>query len=66
MNDDTKTITVGQLRDELRGYPDDALLYFGSGDLEYNRIKNRAAIGEYMAQVEFSTVYRVDHDLIGE
>jgi hypothetical protein len=67
MNTNTlKTITVGQLREELQDYSDDTPLFFGSGDLVYYRIKNRGAIGSDLAQVEFGTLYTAHQDLSGE
>lgn len=55
-----KTITLGRLRQELAGYPDDAPIYFGAGDLGYVRIKNRGPEEGLLLQVEFNETYRVD------
>jgi hypothetical protein len=58
------TITVGRLRQELAGYPDDAPLMFGAGDLEYYRVKNRGPRDPqdgYLVQIEFGTIYTVEH-----
>jgi hypothetical protein len=47
-------ITVGDLRRQLEGYPDDAELFFGG--LRFYRLKSR---GEKLVQLEFQEqVYR--------
>jgi hypothetical protein len=51
MSEEVRTITVGQLRDDLRLYPDDCELIFGSGNLSYYRTKSR---GKKLVQIEFN------------
>ncbi len=50
------SITVGDLRDALAEYPDDAKVIFGSvhgaGTLMFNRFKSR---GDDLLQMEFDT-----------
>jgi hypothetical protein len=58
--DNLKTMTVGELRQWLEGYPDDAPLYFGAGDLGFYRVKNRGPKDGFLAQVEFNELYHVD------
>ena len=48
---DPKPITVGELRNRLKLYPDDYELSFGSGNLHFYRVKLR---GENVVQIEFS------------
>lgn len=57
-----KTMTVGELRQWLEGYPDDAPLIFGAGDLGFSRVKNRGPQGGFLAQVEFNEIYHVDSE----
>lgn len=51
------TITVGQLREELQGYPDDYRLSFSG--LTYYRLKQRA---DDLVQVEFNEGVHLDSD----
>jgi hypothetical protein len=44
-------ITVGQLRNHLKLYPDDFDLIFGGGNLKFYRVKLR---GQNIVQIEFS------------
>lgn len=57
-----QTMTVGELRQWLAEYPDDAPLFFGVGDLSFSRVKNRGPIGGHLAQVEFNELYQVQPD----
>lgn len=51
-------MTVGDLRRELDGLPDDATIFFGCDSLRFYRIKQR---GENYYQIEFDqTVYDND------
>ncbi len=64
MDNTLKTISVGELRvrllDELNALPDDALVYFGAGDLSLHRPKHRGPVnGPVLLQIEFNEVYRV-------
>jgi hypothetical protein len=53
-----KKTTVGELREALRLFPDDAQVIFGCEELEFYRTKSR---GEKLVQIEFSqTVYVSD------
>lgn len=59
-----KTISVGELRvrllDQLNALPDDAVVYFGAGDLSLYRPKHRGPVnGPILLQIEFNEVYRV-------
>lgn len=47
----TYTITVGELREHLRGFPDHAELFFGNGNLQFYRVKSR---GPALLQIEFN------------
>ena len=61
--DDTKLITVGELRTVLSGWDDDDRLFFGDGGtntLTFYRIKNRGAIGEPLLQVEFKESFKIE------
>jgi hypothetical protein len=44
-------ITVGDLVKQLKGYPDDFEISFGSGNLEFYRLKQR---GPKIVQIEFN------------
>lgn len=62
-----KTITKAQLKadllDELNALPDDALVYFGSGDLSLYRPKHRGPVsGPPLVQIEFNELYTVTLD----
>jgi len=57
-----KTMTVGRLRGELARYPDSAEIYFGDGQLSFNRIKNRGPVGGDLLNLEFNELYEVTHD----
>lgn len=48
-------ITVGELRDRLRIFPDDAELFMGG--LTFNRLKSR---GDKLVQLEFHEVVYMD------
>ena len=50
-------ITVGQLREALADYPDEAGLYFGYGDLSFYRIQQHAAADRTLIQIEFKEIY---------
>ncbi|GHU31955.1 hypothetical protein AGMMS50256_21260 [Betaproteobacteria bacterium] len=63
MNEQPGTITVGQLRDALAEYPDDAPLYFGTGDLDFYRVRNRKPVGGYLVQIEFDQFYKVAYEV---
>lgn len=62
-----KTITLGELRADLEALlalPDDTRVYFGVGDLSFNRIKSRGPVeGPAMEQFEFNEIYSVTLDL---
>lgn len=60
-----KTITVGDLRDELRLYADDTPLIFGTGDLSFSRVKDRDGAGAHLAQIEFNEIYEITQDFTG-
>lgn len=48
-------MTVGELRRQLEGLPDDASIFFGCDSLRFYRVKQR---GDKYFQIEFSqTVY---------
>ena len=51
--------TVRELKERLKGLPDDAELIFGTGDLTFNRIRRR---GDDIRQIEFNEVYEVLND----
>ena len=56
-------ISVGQLRDALAMYPDDAPLFFGTGgqrSLTFYRVKNRGLKDSPLVQVEFNELYKLD------
>jgi hypothetical protein len=57
-----KTITVGELIKELSNYPNEAPLFFGSGDLQFYRVKDRGSDGGHLVQIEFSDLYEVTQD----
>ena len=50
-------ITVGELRQALADYPDEAGLYFGYGDLSFYRIQQHAAASRTLVQIEFKEIY---------
>lgn len=54
-----KTITVGELRDELRLYADDTPLFFGTGNLSFYRVKNRDGDPDDLVQIEFNELYEI-------
>ncbi len=60
-----KTMTIGELKSELSGYPDSAPIYFGDGKLSFNRIKNRGPVGGYLLNLEFNEIYEVHQDFSG-
>ena len=49
-------ITVGELRQALADYPDEAGLYFGYGDLSFYRVQQQAAAGRTLVQIEFKDI----------
>lgn len=52
-----------QLLNQLSGLPDDAVVYFGAGDLQLYRVKHRGERdGHPIVQVEFNEVYTVTLD----
>lgn len=53
------SMTLGELRKALAEYPDDARLYFGFGDLSFQRVRNHGAsvCGSDLLQVEFKEAY---------
>lgn len=62
-----KTITKAELKtlllDELNALPDDALVYFGAGDLSFNRPKHRGPVGgPPLVQIAFNELYTVTFD----
>jgi len=61
-----KTITVGELRNELAGLlamPDETQVTFGSGDLTFSRLKNRGPReGTQVINFEFATLYKVIYE----
>ncbi|WP_321368003.1 hypothetical protein [uncultured Desulfuromusa sp.] len=52
-----KTITVGELKQHIEGLPDNAEIFFGSGDLTFYRVKTR---GDDLHQIEFNELYEVE------
>jgi hypothetical protein len=62
----TKTVTIGELRDQLRyllSLPDEARVFFGSGDLTFMRFKHRGPVdGPALVQVEFGELYQIVDD----
>lgn len=60
-----KTITVGELRHDLTQLleaPDDTEVYFGNGNLSYNRTKDRGPNdpnARRLIQIAFNEVYSV-------
>ena len=56
------TMTVGALRRWLTEYPDEAPLFFGTGDLTFYRVKNRGPQDGYLAQIEFNELYQVQRE----
>jgi hypothetical protein len=59
-----KKITVGELREALKIFPDDWQVIFGCAELEFYRTKAR---GEKLVQIEFSqTVYATGNSIIVE
>ena len=63
-----KTITIGEIRRdlmELLALPDDAEVFFGEGNLSYNRLKNRSSLDPKetrLMQIEFNELYKVTFD----
>lgn len=61
-----KTITLSELRphlESLLALPDDTRVYFGVGDLSFNRIKSRGPVaGPALEQFEFNEIYSVTLD----
>lgn len=62
-----KTISVAELRlkllSELNALPEDAQVFFGSGDLSLYRVKERGPVGgPRLVQIEFNEVYSVTAD----
>ena len=63
-----KTITVGELRHALTSLlslPDDAEVFFGGGDLSYNRLKDRSSLdpkATRLMNIEFNELYKVTFD----
>jgi hypothetical protein len=53
------SMSLGELRKALADYPDEARLYFGFGDLSFNRVRNHgdSATGGKLLQVEFKEAY---------
>jgi hypothetical protein len=54
-----KTFTVGELRDALKGYPDDNQVIFGCKELEFYRTKKR---GDKLVQIEFNQIVSATDD----
>ena len=52
-----KTITLGELRRQTDNLPDRTEIFFGSGDLSFNRVKRR---GDDLYQIEFNELYDVE------
>ncbi len=44
-------MTIGELKDTLKGWPDDYEIFFGCPELEFYRLKQR---GDKLVQLEFS------------
>ena len=64
MANNTKTMTVAQLKAELwdllSNAKDDDLVFFGSGDLSFHRLKERGPTdGPRLVQIEFNEPYKV-------
>lgn len=55
-----KTMTVADLISELSRLDKNDKLYFGNGDLSFNRMKYR---GENLVSLEFNEIYSVDNSL---
>lgn len=53
------SMTLGELREALAEYSDDARLYFGFGDLSFQRVRNHgsSASGSDLLQVVFKEAY---------
>jgi hypothetical protein len=49
-------ITVKELKEMIKDIQEDAKLYFGSGDLSYQRLKCR---GDNLFQIEFDQLYKI-------
>ncbi len=52
-------MTVGELRQKLEGFPDDARIFFGCFSLEFYRLKLR---GPKLLQMEFSQTVSDDEE----
>lgn len=63
-----KSMTVREFRSEVSeqvaAYPDDALVYFGTGELSLLRVKDRGRdkTGKTVIQIEFNELYSVTFD----
>lgn len=62
-----KTITASELRvrmlDLLAELHDDDEVFFGSGDLSFNRVKDRGpTVGRRLVQIEFNEAYSIQAD----
>lgn len=63
-----KTVTIGELRnylEELLEQPDDAEVFFGSGDISFKRVKNRSPLdpnSKRIYQFEFNDLYSITLD----
>jgi hypothetical protein len=44
-------MTIGELKERLKNWPDDDTIIFGCEELEFYRLKRR---GDYLVQLEFS------------
>jgi len=52
-----KTITVGELREQLAEFTDETRLYFGHGDISFQRLKNNGPAHAPLLQIEFNEAY---------
>ena len=53
---DAETIMVKELKRIIEDLPEDAKLYFGNGDLTFQRLKKR---GDDLYQLEFDQLYEI-------
>ena len=55
------TTTLGRLREEFLGYPDETPVYFGNGNLTFMRVKHRNHADPPLLQIEFEEIYQLVH-----
>jgi len=53
------TITVGDLLDSLKNFKAEDKIFFGSGDLEFSRIRQ---LENKMVQIDFHQLYTITHE----